>query len=133
MKKMYPDMEDVPQSIATRAARIVEKRLRQEQVSRARDLSEESRVRMYRELRAFFDEELRTKNGGERSNRNREGLWTRFLKRLEDFMSFGDWSPNVYLPLWSCASATYCDGVRQPLVAIRRATTGPNEDQRSGE
>jgi hypothetical protein len=118
MKKLSPEAVDVPQGVANRAVRIVEKHLRQGQVERARDLSEESRIRLFRDLRAFFDAE----SGGGRpaSEKEKDRLWTRLLRKLEDFLSFGEWSPNVYVPLMFCPSATYCDGMRNSIVSTMR-------------
>jgi hypothetical protein len=88
MKKLFPDASDVPQSVANRAARIVEKHLRTQRVNRARDLSEEARIRLYRDLRLLFE-------GGERPDiKGNEGQGfsvRRFCRRLweglEDFLS----------------------------------------------
>ena len=88
MKKLFPDVSDVPQTMANRAARIVERHLRTQRVTRARDLSEEARIRLYRDLRLLFD-------GGERpdikGNEGRGFSVRRFCKRLweglEDFLS----------------------------------------------
>ena len=120
MKKLYPDAIDVPQGVANRAVRIIEKRLRQAQVERTRYLSEESRVRLFRELRAFFDAETGG-NGQRLSEGQREGLWTRFLKKIEEFLSFNELSPGVYTPLAICPNVAYCDGPRQQFVPVTRA------------
>lgn len=126
MKKLNPEAVDVPQGTANRAVRIIEKHLRQGQVERAKDLSEESRIRLFRDLRAFLD----TESGGGRpmSEKQKDRLWTRLLRKLEDFLSFGEWSPNVYVPLMFCPSATYCDGMRNSVVSTMR----PEKDQTDG-
>ncbi|MDO8587130.1 MAG: hypothetical protein Q7T82_08835 [Armatimonadota bacterium] len=120
MKKLYPDAIDVSQSVANRAVRIIEKHLRLAQVERARDLSEESRVRLYRDLRAFLDTESGG-NGQSLSKGQREGLWARFLKRIEEFLSFSESSTGVYAPLAICPCVVYCDGFRQQFVSVTRA------------
>jgi hypothetical protein len=122
MKKLYPEAEDVPQGVANRAVRIIEKHLRQAQVDRARDLPEEARVRLFRDLRAFFDSELKPGNG-ETSGQDREGLWARFLRRLEDFLSFSDWNPNTYMPLSVCGQGSQCAGLAQVPIRITRQTS----------
>jgi len=132
MKKLNPEAADVPQGVANRAVRIIEKHLRQGQVERARDLSEESRVRLFRDLRAFLDTE--TGGGSPMSEKQKNRLWTRLLKKLEDFLSFGEWSPGVYVPLMFCPSSTYCDGMRNSLVStIQAAKDQPEKERRSGD
>ena len=88
MKKLYPDMPDVAPSVANRAVRIVERHLRTHRVSRARDLPEEAKVRMYRDLRLFFegDQQLPPTGQGKPGfslRRCLSGIWERF----EDFLS----------------------------------------------
>ena len=55
MKKLFPEASNVPRSVANRAARIVERHFRKHGGDRARDLSEEAKVRLYCDLRWFFD------------------------------------------------------------------------------
>lgn len=55
MKKLFPEMPDAPQAIANRAARIIEKHMRTHRVEKAKDLPEEARIRLYRDLRFLFD------------------------------------------------------------------------------
>jgi hypothetical protein len=132
MKKLSPEAVDVPQGVANKAVRIIEKHLRQGQVERASDLSEESRIRLFRDLRAFLDAEA----GGGRpmSEKPKDRFWTRLLKRLEDILSFGEWSPGVYVPLMFCPSATYCDGMRNSVVTTLRTTAEqPNDAMNTGE
>ena len=64
MKKLYPEAPDVSQSVANRAARIVEKHLRTHRVSRACDLPEEARIRLYRDLRLFFESDSQVPGAG---------------------------------------------------------------------
>lgn len=88
MKKLFPEMSDVPQGTANRAVRIIEKHLRAHRVSRTRDLPEEARIRLYRDLRFFFDGENRSPD--ERVSKGRfslRGSLTSFWEKLEDFLS----------------------------------------------
>lgn len=95
MKKLFPEAPDVPQSVANRAAKIVEKYLRLHRVERARDLPEEAKVRMYRDLRFFFDsggQPTDTTPGiGAGVRRFFSGLWG----KLEDFLSMAASRPIV--------------------------------------
>jgi len=93
MKKLYPDVPDVTPTVANRAARIVERHLRTHRVSRARDLSEEAKIRLYRDLRLFFEgdqQSPRTGSGkpGFSVGRFLSNLW----ERIEDFLSACDGS-----------------------------------------
>ena len=128
MKKLYPDADDVSQNVANQAVRIVERHLRRGQVKRAGDLPEEAQVRLLRDVRALFDREMALRDGHPPSDRQRDGLWSHFIKRLDDFLSFSDWSPGVYLPLSFCPSSVYCDGWRLLPVAMFR----PSRKARSG-
>jgi len=120
MKKLYSEAEDVPQSVANRVARIIERRLRQAQVDRAHDLPEEARVRLFRELRVCFDSENRLGSGGSASGHKRQGLWSRFFNRLQNLLSFSDSDTKVYLPLALCPSMAYSEGLRHlPTPIIR--------------
>lgn len=55
MKKLFPEAPDVPQGTANRVIRIIERHLRIHRVDRAADLPEEAKVRLFRDLRLFFD------------------------------------------------------------------------------
>lgn len=92
MKKLFPEAPDVSQSIANRASKIVEKYLRLHRVERARDLPEEAKVRLYRDLRFFFE------SGGQPSDptsgaggirRYFSNLWG----KIEDFLSMAEGAP----------------------------------------
>jgi hypothetical protein len=132
MKKLSPEAVDVPQGVANKAVRIIEKHLRQGQVERARDLSEESRVRLFRDLRAFLEAE--SGDGRPMSGKQKDRLWTRLLRKIEDFLSFGEWSPTVYVPLMFCPSAPFCDGMRNSVVStIRTEREKPGNGKGSGE
>ncbi len=95
MKKLFPEAPEVPQSVANRVSKIVERYLRMHRVERARDLPEEAKVRLYRDLRFFFD------SGGQPSDpasgaggirRRLSSLWA----KVEDFLSMaeGVWAPG---------------------------------------
>lgn len=58
MKKVNRYVPDVPQKVADRGTELVERHLAAYGVSRAADLPEEGKVRLIRDLRGFFDEEL---------------------------------------------------------------------------
>jgi hypothetical protein len=118
---------------ANRTARIVEKHLRQAQVDRAKDLPEEARVRLFRDLRVFYEDQAGSGDGALRHSR--EGLWTRMMRRLEDFLSFSDMEPNVYLPYAYCATMPFCDGMRQmsvPMMKKVASTTHRRQSRRRG-
>jgi len=91
MKKLFPEAPDVPQSMANRAAKIVEKHLRIHRVERARDLPEEAKVRLYRDLRFFFE------GGGQPPSSGAPGVGSairRFFSgmwgKIEDFLSMSE-------------------------------------------
>lgn len=89
MKKMFPDAPDVPQSVANRASKIVEKHLRLHRVERARDLPEEAKVRLYRDLRFLFD------SGGQPPSQGNEGFsigkfFSGMWEKIEDFFSMSE-------------------------------------------
>lgn len=88
MKKIFPEAPDVPQNIANRGIRIIEKHLRQHHVNRVSELPEEAKVRLYRDLRFFF--EGGNQSSGNGSDKQRFSL-RRFLSRMwegiEDFLS----------------------------------------------
>jgi hypothetical protein len=88
MKKLYPEAADVTQSVANRAARIVEKHLRTQRVSRACDLPEEARIRLYRDLRLFFEggSQASGTDSGKRRLSVRETI-SLLWEKLEDFLS----------------------------------------------
>lgn len=90
----------MPQSVANRASKIVEKYLRMHRVERARDLPEEAKVRLYRDLRFFFE------SGGQPSDpASGAGGLRRYLSNLwgkiEDFLSMAEsaWAPSPIMML----------------------------------
>ena len=87
MKKLFPDMPDVSQSVANRAVRIVEKHLRTHHVSRTRDLPEEAKIRLYRDLRFFFEGDSQSPSGGEKQRLSTRGFLSRLWEKIEDFLS----------------------------------------------
>lgn len=58
MKKVNRYVPEVPQRVADRGTEIVERHLAAYGVSRAADLPEEGKVRLMRDLRGFFEQEL---------------------------------------------------------------------------
>lgn len=88
MKKLFPEMPDVAQNVANRAVRIIEKHLRAHRVSRARDLPEEARIRLYRDLRFYFDGENQTPDDRiSKRGFSLRGALSSFWEKLEDFLS----------------------------------------------
>lgn len=116
MKKLFSEAQDVPQSVANRAAKIVEKHLRLHRVNRARDLSEEAKVRLYRDLRFFFDsggQPCDPGSGGVISGTRRffSGLWG----KLEDFLSMSETCRSVG-PIGVLALAGFGEATRIAVV-----------------
>jgi hypothetical protein len=116
MKKLFPDAPDVPQSVANRGVRIVERYLRVHRADRVKDLPEEAKVRLYRDLKEFFEVELGSGSGTGQGRESRQGILANLLQKLEDFLSFSEVSLAFYLPLNLCANSVYCDGYRQVAV-----------------
>jgi hypothetical protein len=58
MKKVNRYVPDVPQRVADRGTEIVERHLAAYGVSRAMDLPEEGKVKLLRDLQAFFGREI---------------------------------------------------------------------------
>ena len=90
MKKLFPEAPDVPQPVANRAVRIVEKYFRLHRVERARDLPEEAKIRLLRDLRSFFDAELRHIGPAVGDATKRKGWLAKLIKRVENVLSFGE-------------------------------------------
>lgn len=88
MKKLFPEVPDVPQGVANRAVKIIEKHLRMHRVDRARDLPEEAKVRLYRDLRFYFESDAQppgsgSDTGGFSTRRFLSSLW----EKVENFLS----------------------------------------------
>jgi hypothetical protein len=86
MKKIFPDAPDVPQGVANRGVRIIEKHLRMHKVDRVKDLPEEAKVRLLRDLRSFFDAEMG--QGGAKGGASSHGFWADLWEKIENFLSF---------------------------------------------
>lgn len=73
-------------STANRASRIIEKHLKMHHVNRARDLPEEAKIRLYRDLRFYLESGTQPPDAhsGRQSLRGwLSGMWI----RIEDFLS----------------------------------------------
>ena len=91
VKKLFPDVPDVSPSVANRASRIIEKHLRLHHVNRARDLPEEARIRLYRDLRFFFESGSQPPGADSRGGRpSIRAYLSRLWSKIEDFMSACD-------------------------------------------
>lgn len=86
MKKLFPDTPDVSQRVANRAARIVERHLRTHQVTRARDLPEEARVRLLRDLRVHFEGDGQNPPGRGGAGAPPGRQWSCLWERILDFL-----------------------------------------------
>ena len=125
MKKLFPDAPDVPQSVANRGSKIVDKYLRVHRVEKAKDLPEEAKVRLYRDLRFFLEsggQPLDPGTGGAMSGFKRfcSGLWT----KIKDFLSMSESDrpigPVSIFMLQACALAW-------PSVSMRPDYTLPGD------
>ncbi len=112
MKRLFPDAPDVPQSVANRASKILDKYLRTHRVERAKDLPEEARVRLYRDLRFFLD------CGGHPPDPGTGGMMSglgRFCSRLwgkiDDFLNMSE-SNRQAGPIGILALAGYGEAAR---------------------
>jgi len=90
MKKLFPEASDVPQSVANRATKIVEKYLRLHRVDRASDLPEEAKVRLYRDLRFFFDSGGQPTDTGTGFGAGMRRFWSGVWGKIEDFLSMAE-------------------------------------------
>lgn len=86
MQKLFGTAPDVPQTVANKGARLIEGYLRRNRVSRAKELPDEERVRLLRDLRALFDAELGpvARNSDIWATRRRRSPVQRFLEWLTD-------------------------------------------------
>ncbi|MCX8052315.1 MAG: hypothetical protein N3B12_00765 [Armatimonadetes bacterium] len=88
MKRLFPDFPDVSPDVANRAVRIIERYLKTHRVNRARDLPEEAKVRLYRDLRLFFDGDQQSPQTGQGKSRFSIGrLLSSLWEKIEDFFS----------------------------------------------
>lgn len=96
MKKLFPEVTDVPQHVANRASRIIEKHFRIHHVSRARDLPEEARIRLYRDLRFFFESGSPPPSmDSGRKGFSISGFFSRLWEKMEDFLSASEADPAL--------------------------------------
>lgn len=89
MKKIFPETPDVPQNVANRGVRIIEKHLRMHKVDRAKDLPEEAKIRLLHDLQAFFDSELR-EGGNKGGSSSQRGFWRNLWEKIQNFLSFSE-------------------------------------------
>jgi hypothetical protein len=108
--------------MANKASRIVEKHLRLHRVNRASELPEEGKVRLYRDLRLFFE------SGGQPPSSGQDGNWSyvrrllsRAWERVENFLSFSDVA-RTSSPITILAVLAYGDSMR---LAILPWISGP--------
>jgi hypothetical protein len=95
VKKLFPEVPDVPPSVANRASRIVEKHLRLHHVNRARDLPEDAKIRLYRDLRFFFDSGSQPPGTDSREGKfSIRAFFTRLWEKIEDFLSASVTAPE---------------------------------------
>lgn len=91
MKKLFPEAPDVPQGVANRAVRIIEKYFKIHRVERARDLPEEAKVRLYRDLRFLFEGDGGSGRAGfEGKGGSVRGLLSRLWEKIENFLSMAE-------------------------------------------
>ena len=86
MKKLFPEMPDVPQGVANKVVRLIERRFRFHKVARANDLAEEARVRLHRDLRALFYTELGSGGSLSTNRKRRAGILERLHVWIEEFL-----------------------------------------------
>ena len=91
MKKIFPEVPDVSQSMANRATRIVERHLRLHRVNRVNELPEEAKVRLYRDLRFFIESEGQPPSS-EQGLRGLgiRGFFSKLWEKIEDFLSMSE-------------------------------------------
>lgn len=88
MKKLFPDAPDVSPSVANRAAKIIERHMRLHRVEKARDLPEEAKVRLYRDLRFLFEAgPNKPADAGEGKGRSIRAFFSRLWEKIDDFLS----------------------------------------------
>lgn len=94
VKKLFPEVPDVLPSVANRATRIIEKHLRIHHVNRAKDLPEEARIRLYRDLKFFF-ESGSAPPGTESQGKgfSFRAFFSQLWGKIEDFLSASEITP----------------------------------------
>ncbi len=95
MKKLFPEASEVPLSVANRATKIVEKYLRLHRVERARDLPEEAKVRLYRDLRFFFDSGGQPTDTGPGVGGGVRRFFVGIWGKIEDFLSMAEMNREI--------------------------------------
>ncbi|HOK55671.1 MAG TPA: hypothetical protein PLZ21_06540 [Armatimonadota bacterium] len=105
MKKIFPDTPDVPQGVANRGVRIIEKHLRMHKVDRVKDLPEEAKVRLLRDLRTFFDSEM-GEGGKHGTGPGERGFWSRLWEKIENFLSFSETDMRTMIILYAFGGAS---------------------------
>ncbi|MDH7481260.1 MAG: hypothetical protein QHH26_04680 [Armatimonadota bacterium] len=90
MRKIFQFAPDVPQSVANKAIEIIERQFAAYGVKRAEDLPEESKVRLLRELQAFFADEFPPDIRDKKATRHSQGIFRQLLNWLRSLFSNGD-------------------------------------------
>jgi hypothetical protein len=111
MKKIFPDTPDVSQGVANRGVRIIERHLRLHKVDRAKDLPEEAKIRLLRDLQAFFDAESR--EGPKQGTRER-GFWSKLWEKIQNFLSFSETNPGTPSVFCTFGGDAMCGGMPNP-------------------
>lgn len=94
MRKIYQSAPDVPQAIANKAIEIIERQFAANGVRRAEELPEESKVRLLRELQAFFASEFPPNVRGEKAARYSQGFFASVLNWFRGLFSKSDSEEN---------------------------------------
>ena len=119
MKKLFSEAPDVPQNVANRAVRIIEKHLRVHRAERTRDLPEEAKVRLYRDLRFLFEGGSASPHGEGEGKSGVRGFFSRFWEKIENFLSMAECSRvNGELTVFSWL----CFGDSARLAVIPRSS-----------
>jgi hypothetical protein len=117
VKKLFPETPDVPQSMANRAARILEKYLRMHRVEKAKDLPEEARIRLYRDLRFLFDGGDQPRSGADGGGLSIRRFFSRMWEKLEDFLSACEMDRNVSVNILAWVS--FSESARTTILPWR--------------
>ena len=110
MKKLFPEAPDVAHGVANRAIKIIERHLRVHRADRARDLPEEAKVRLYRDLRFLFESDQQHPGGKpEGATGGIRQFFSRFWEKIENFLSIAGGSGERYTMTvfsWACFGDT---------------------------